>query len=452
MATLELATAESKKLHEQAIRFMPKGVTGEGRWMAPYPIALASAKGKHLIDVDGNTYLDYHAGLGTAVLGYSHPEVNEAVRRATEDVGTFLGLPHPAEEALARRLCDLLPIAERVAFCGGGGSDAIYHGIRLARATTGRTKIVKIEGGYNGWHADVGVSTRPVLVDASKVGRPDGVPNSPGSLPSVTSEVLLLTVNDEQALSELFAERGEEIATMIIEPAMFSLGCVIPDRSYLELARRLCTEYGSVLMYDEIMSGFRTGLGGAGARQGVAADLGAFGKALANGYIISVLAGNASLMQELSPEGPVFYSGTFNGHPLSVSAALATLDVLEREKVPERIDELGKRLALGINEAIDELELNAVCQEFGSVWTLYFNTRSVRDFREFAQSDTPDIEELNVEYLAFLRENGIYMLRRHNASSRGFVSGMHEIEDIDRTVEVIRSFLELHRDKLRRRS
>jgi glutamate-1-semialdehyde 2,1-aminomutase len=435
-------TARSAELHAAARRFLPAGVTGDGRYFAPYPIAFASAHGNYLRDVDGNEYLDYHGGFGTAVLGYSHPEVDQAVAQATSDVGTFVGLSHPYEQALAERLCGILPLADRVALCGGGGSDAVYHAVRLARAATGRTKLVKIEGGYQGWHADVGVSTRPQLGDMSKVRSPQGVPNSPGSLAAVSAEVFVAPENDREALEQLFAQHGRDIAGLIMEPVLYSSGCVLVDREYLQLARELCTASGAVLIFDEVMSGFRAGLAGAGARLGVTADLGCFGKAVANGYILAILAGREELMRRLTPEGDVFYSGTFNGHPLSVAAAMATLDVLERDGVLPKIDALGERLAAGVNAAIAELGLRAVCQTFGSVWNVYFNTTGVHDYRDLAASSGPATARLNAAYLTYLRERGIYVHTRH--VNRAFISAQHDEADIDRTIAVIRGFLEEH--------
>jgi glutamate-1-semialdehyde 2,1-aminomutase len=433
-------------LHERAKRVLPKGVTGDGRFAEPYPIAIERAEGKWLYDVDENRYLDYHGGFGTAVLGYAHPEVDASVRRATEEIGAFVGVSNPHEVALAERMCRTIPLAERVAFCGGGGSDGIYHAVRLARAVTGRTKIVKMEGGYHGWHADLGVSVRPELSEPTAAGLPQGVPNSSGSLAAVTAEVLVATVNDQGALEDLFARRGPEIAALVIEPVLYSAGCVIVNPDYLLLARKLCTRHGSLLVFDEVMSGFRSALGGAGAKLGVVADLGVFGKALANGYIIAALAGRAEHMSRLAPEGDVFYSGTFNGHPLSVAAAQSTLDVLERDQVPSRLAELGDRLARGLNDAIAQFGLNAVCQTFGSVWNLYLKTQRVRNYRDLARAMTPETQQLNTAFVRFLRERGIYIHSRH--VNRGFISAAHDEGDIDSTVAITSEFLLKHRREL----
>ena len=446
MSSTGLNTSRSQELHARAMSYLPGGVTGDGRHSTPYPIVFESATGKWLTDVDGNEYLDYHGGFGTAVLGYAHEEVDGAVHEAMSEIGAFVGVPHAHEQRLAERLCGILPMAERVAFCGGGGSDAVYHAVRLARAATGRTKIVKLEGGYQGWHAEVGVSVRPELDDAGYVALPEPVPNSAGSLPAIAEEVLVVNANDPDALERLFAERGHEIAGMIIEPAIFSIGCVTLEESYLELTRALCTSSGSVLIADEIMSGFRAGLQGAGARLGIKADIGAFGKAIANGYVIAVLAGKSDLMRLLSPEGDVFYSGTFNGHPLSCVAAETTLSVLERDSVPERLSDLSDRIGAGINESIDSLGLNATCQTFGSVWNLYFHTTSVGNYRDLVRASQLGADALNERYRAFLRERGIYIHRRH--TNRGFIGAAHEESDIDRTIAVVEEFLKDHKEEL----
>jgi glutamate-1-semialdehyde 2,1-aminomutase len=435
---------ESRRLHEHARGLLPMGVTGDGRYSEPFPISFVRGHGKRLEDVDGNVYLDYHGGFGTAILGYSHPAVDAAVQRATEELGAFVGLPHPGEVRLAERLVGLIPLAERVAFCGGGGSDAMYHAVRVARAHTGRAKIVKVEGGYHGWHADVGASTRPAHVDLSSP-HPVARSNSAGSLQAAVDAIVVVTVNDAEGLERAFAENEGEIAGVIVEPVLYSAGCIHVEREYVDSARSLCADAGALLIYDEVMSGFRNGLGGAGAPKGPA-DLGVYGKAIANGYIIAVLAGRSDLIGLLAPEGPVFYSGTFNGHPLSVAAAHATLDVLEAENVTDRIAALGRRLADGVNAVIAELGLDAVCQTEGSVWNLYLGTRRVRRYTDLARALTPEVERLNDAYLAYLRERGVYVHKRY--VNRAFISAEHDEADVDRTVEIVGDFLRENRRQL----
>jgi glutamate-1-semialdehyde 2,1-aminomutase len=441
-----LTLGRSEELSRRAKAVLPGGVTGDGRSSTPFPVLVERASGKYLWDVDGNEYLDFHGGFGTAVLGYAHPEVDEAVKRAMAKAGAFVGVPHPYEGALAERLCSLMPGADRVAFCGGGGSDAIYHCVRLARAVTGRAKIVKLEGGYQGWHSDVAVSTRPDVSGEGYVARPRAIPASAGILPCVLDAVLVVSINDHDALRSVFEEHGGEIAAFICEPVVYSSGCIPVDASYLTLARELCDRHGSVLVFDEVMSGFRNGIGGAGARAGVVPDLGAYGKAVANGYMISFLAGKESLITQLSPEGPVLYSGTFNGHPLSIAAAQTTLDVIERDDVPTKIWALADRIAAGVNEAISELGARSVCQSYGSIWNLYFKTSSVRNYRDLAASASAEVDRLNDDYRTFLRAHGIYMHKRH--VNRCFVSAAHDEGDVDRAVSVVVEFLQKNKNRL----
>ena len=439
-------TTRSRELHERARHFLPGGVTGDGRYSEPFPISFARASGKWLHDVDDNAYLDLHGGFGTAILGYAHPEVDAAVIEATREIGAFVGVPHPYEQRLAERLCAALPGADRVAMCGGGGTDAIYHCIRLARAATGRAKIVKIEGGYHGWHGDVGASTRPPLDAAGDDRAPATVANSQGILPAVLDELVVATANDRELLERIFESEGERIAAVLVEPVLYSAGCVLVDPEFLALARALCDRHGAVLIFDEVMSGFRNGLGGAGDRAGVVPDLGAYGKAVANGYVLSFLAGRAELMTLLAPEGPVFYSGTFNGHPLSVAAAMATLDVIERDNVPERLWQLGDRIADGVNAARDELEVDAVCQAYGSVFCVYFGVREVRNYREYARAASSASERRDDAFREFLRDNGVYVHKRH--VNRCFLGAAHDEGDADRMVELVAEFMRDHREEL----
>jgi glutamate-1-semialdehyde 2,1-aminomutase len=422
------------------------GVTGESRFYEPYPIVLERAMGKWVTDVDGNVYLDYHGALGCAILGYAHPEVEEAVKQSIRTSGMILGAPHPYEARLAERLCDLIPGADRVALFGGGGSDAIQQAVRIARAATGRTKIVKVEGGYQGWHSDVAVSTAPKIGPSPSPGPPEPIPNSAGVLEAVTSEVLVVTVNDVEALRVLFERAGEEIAAVLIEPVLYSAGCIPVEREYLVACRELTSAHGAVLVFDEIMTGFRNGVEGAGARLGIKPDLGAFGKAVANGHVMSFLAGADSVLRELAPRGPVFYSGTFNGHSTSIAAAEATITVLQRDSVPEQIGRLGNRVADGINDIVSSLRVPAACQAVGSVWSMYFGIRSVRDYRDFARCSTPELADVNRRFHEHLLQNGIYMLRRH--MNRCFVSSQHTEADIDRTITAVGEFLESHAERL----
>jgi glutamate-1-semialdehyde 2,1-aminomutase len=427
---------------------LPGGVTGDGRTEDPQPIVFVRAHGAYLEDVDGNEYVDLHGGYGTAVLGYAHPGVDGAVHDALADGHAFVGCAHVHEAALAERLVDLLPEAERVALCGGGGTDALYHATRLCRAATGRTKIVKVEGGYHGWHGDLGVSTRPPLEVAGEDPAPVGVPNSAGTLRAVTDEVLVVPANDPGALEACFAEHGDAIAGLIVEPALFSTGTVAVDHGYLAAARAQCDRHGAVLVFDEVLSGFRVRLGGAQADRGVLPDLGTYGKAIANGHVISALVGRAAIMDLLAPVGPVFYSGTFNGHPLGVAAAMATLDELA---VPGRYASLAAAttgVADRVTAAFADAGAVGCCQAVGSGFSVYFGTTAVRDYRDLARSLTPEVLGLNDALRVHLRDRRVFMQRRVG-TNRCFVSAAHGPEELDVVASAFESFIDQHKEELR---
>lgn len=436
-------TSRSEEMLATRRALLPSGVTGAGRWEDPYPLVFVRGRGQFIEDVDGTEYLDYHGGYGTAILGYSHPGVDGAVAQAMADGQTFVGCAQVHEAALAERLVGLLPEAERIGFCGGGGSDPLYHAVRLARAATGRRKIVKVEGGYQGWHSDLGASTVPPVGDIAPTHAPPTVPNSSGVLPEVTAAILAVSANDVDSLRARFAEDGDEIAAVFVEPALYSSGCITVDPEYLRAARELCDAHGAVLVFDEVICGFRSRVGGAAVPSGVVPDLAAYGKAIANGHTFALLAGRASLMDQLAPAGDVFFSGTFNGAPLGVAAATAVLDELQSTDAMERAVRGCDRLAVGVNAAIAARGVNAVVQHHGSAWNLYFHTRKVRDARDLAASLKHGTEELNLAFRHHLRDHAIFLQRRAG-TLRGFVSAAHTDADIDRTIDVIDAFLEAH--------
>lgn len=433
----ETSVERSRQLHERARRTAPGGVHGEGQFYPPNPLYFETGSGKWLTDIDGNRYLDYHGGFGTAILGYQNAEVTDAVAQATLERGTFLGLPHEGGVDLSERLCALIPSAEVVALSGGGGSDSLYVATRLARSLTGRKKLLKIEGGYHGWHSDLAVGVRPPLDALPEVGLPVAV--SGGSLPEVTDQVVVVEANDTAALHDAFERHGSELALAVVEPILFSAGCFRIQPDFMAALREGCDTSGALLLFDEVMSGFRSGLAGAGSQSGVMPDLSVFGKAMANGYIISALTGRRAVMDHLSPVGPAFFSGTFNGHPLSVAAALKTLEIIERDNVADRLSELTERMVSGVNAEISRLGVNAVCQGTGSVWSLYFLTRSVRRYRDIGGDNPVLANQLTREFFQHLRESGIYAQQRMFV--RCFLSAEHREEDIDRTIDVVADFL-----------
>jgi glutamate-1-semialdehyde 2,1-aminomutase len=443
-----LETRQSEKLHEIARDVSPLGVHGNGRWYEPFPLYFARAAGARLWDVDGNEYIDLHGGLGPYVLGYNHPEVLAAAIETLTQQGPHLGLPHPGEVQLCRRIIDLVPCADKVVLCGGGGSDPCYHAIHLARAYTGRKKIIKFEGGQNGWADPLSMSITPSADEAGPYERPNTVA-SPGTLPEVVANTVVLPANDAGVLQRYLEREGREIAAIMVEPVMQGMGCVPLEPGYPQLLRQLCTHYGIVLIFDEIQTGFRHDLGGVQKLLGVTPDLATFGKAMANGFVISALTGRRDLMSMLQPEGPVHFSGTFNANVLGVHTSLKTIEVLKRgdAAVHRRLFELGRLFTDGMNEAIQKHNVKARVQSFGSVSALYFTDQPVRNYRDLLPLRSGRLGELRHAYRYHLMRHGIFV--NAHVGNRTFLSAAHTDDDVARVVDVTGRFFAEHQAELR---
>jgi glutamate-1-semialdehyde 2,1-aminomutase len=438
---------ESQRLYERARDVAPLGVHGNGRWYEPNPLFFSRAAGARLWDADGKEYIDLHGGLGPCILGYNHPEVLQTAIEALTDKGPHLGLPHPAEVQLSQVLVDLIPCAEKVVLCGGGGSDPCYHAIRLSRAFTGRKKIIKFEGGQNGWADPLSMSITPTLEQAGPYERPNTVA-SPGTLPEVVENTTVLPVNDASVLERHLEQEGNQIAAIMVEPVMQGMGCVPLDPGYPKLLRQFCDHYGIVLIFDEIQTGFRHDLGGAQKLLGVTPDLATFGKAMANGFVISALAGRQQLMSMLQPEGPVHFSGTFNANVLGVHTSLKTIEILQRGngEVYRRLFDMGRLLTEGLENAIGQHRVKARVQSFGSVFALYFADKPVRNYRDLAPLRTGRPAALRHAYRHYLIRHGIFV--NAHAGNRAFLSAAHSDDDIARIVEVTSQFFGEHRREL----
>lgn len=441
-------TAGSAALHQEARDVSPLGVHGAGRSYEPYPLYFERAAGARLWDVDGNEYIDLHGGLGSCVLGYSHPEVIQAAIETLTKQGPHFGLPHRSEIELSKQLVELIPCAEKVVLSGGGGTDPCFHSIRLARAYTGREKIVKFEGCYHGWSDALAMS---VLPGAAEVG-PYEAPNTVGS-PGVPRDVLanttVLPLNDGAALERYLAREGHEVAAIIVEPVVQFMGCVLLDGGYPELLRQLCDQYGIVLIFDELQTGFRHDLGGAQKLLGVTPDLAAFGKAMTNGFVLSALVGKRELMSRLQPEGPVHIAGTYNAHVLGVGAALKTIEILRRDDgaAHRHLFRLGRLLHEGLSEAIARLGVKARVQRLGSCWALYFTDRPVRNYRDLLPLRSGKLAALRQAYHWHLIRHGIFA--GPQSGGRCFLSAAHSEDDVARVAEVVTRFLTQHQAELR---
>lgn len=444
---LEAKMEESLRLLERARRVAPGGIQGDGRWTEPFPIFMARADGARVWDVDGNEYIDYWASAGPSVLGHNDGRVRRAVIETLESEGVLFTTPHRKEVELAEKFSEIVPCADKTSFCGGGASDAMYNAVRVARAYTGKTKLLKFEGGYHGWHDDVAVSVRPTVERAGPADSPHAVPVSAGSLAAVTGQVVVAPLNDQHALERILDREQGELAAVIIEPVCHSLGCVEVDHDLLRFLRSRCSDLGIVLIFDEVITGFRHDIGGAQALCGITPDLGVFGKAMANGYTISALAGTNAIMSEFMPEGSVFLSGTYMGNLIGVTASLATIDILQEGSVHKRLWALGERVSTAVNETIEDLGLDAKCHSFGGFWSLYFKA-DVKNYRDVVRAADRGLDE---EFRRFLLDRGIYLQGGHANSarpSRAFISAAHTDEDIDVTIEAVTDFLANNRERL----
>ena len=440
--------SRSEALAKEAVLVSPGGVHGAGRSFPPHPMFFKKSLGAFLWDVDGNKFLDYTGSFGPAALGLSEPRVCEAVADAMRSEGLLVALPHESEIRLGQKFIEHIPYAQKTTFHGGGGSDALYNALRLARTFTGRRKFIKFEGGYHGWHDELAISVRPARQDAGPDGAPTAVAMSVGGLPEHVDACLVAPFNDPNYVERLVRDNADQVAAIFIEPVVHSCGCLPLKPGFLQFLRQLCDANGILLVFDEIITGFRHGLEGAGAKLGVHPDIAAFGKAMANGFIIAALTGRRDVMSLMAPEGPVLFSGTFNAHNLSVAASLKTIEIMETEPVHDTLFRLGDRLRDGINEAIDRYDANAICHSYGSVWCLYLGTRSIENYRDIIGTASSKDVGLDGEYKSHLRRHGIFMYPWY--INRGYISYAHTEADIDRTIEATDSFLADHRHLLER--
>lgn len=421
-------TLRNAELAERAARVIPGGVNSGNRRLS-WPLVSVRASGAHFTDADGTTYLDYHAAFGPIILGHNHPRVNAAVHAITERIDIIGAGVTEIEIELAETLCRLIPSAERVLLTNSG-SEATYAALRLARAVTGRNTIIKFQGTYHGWHDAVALN---VISPPEKLGRKD--PLSLGILPEVIDHTLILPFNDTEALRESVEQHSDEIAAIIVEIIPHNIGCVLPRPEFLASLREICTRRGIVLIFDEVITGFRHGLGGYQHICGVTPDLSTFAKAMANGYPIAALAGQAAFMDRFGPGGGVFFAGTYNGHPVGVAAALATIAELNDGSVHRHCFALAERAATGLRMIASELGIPLTVAQFGSVFVPYFMDGPTERYEDLLANDTAR----DVWFRQSMCERGIFMLPV--ALKRNHVSAAHTQADIDRTLETARKVL-----------
>ncbi len=414
-------------LADRAKSAIPGGVNS-GQRLVPglEDLVVTATKGATFTDSDGRIFTDFHAAFGPPLLGHNDPDVVAAVVAAAQNTDLAGVGVSPGEVHLAEQLVELVPSIEKVLLTSTG-SEATFHALRVSRAATGRRYVVKFQGCYHGWHDAVSLN---VISAPDRIGRPD--PISAGILPDTLAATLVVEFNDIPGLQAVFAEHGDEIAAVILEPIPHNIGAVLPDAAFLIAVRDLTSKHGSVLIFDEVITGFRHALGGYQSICGVIPDLTTLGKAMGNGVPIGALGGRADLMDMFSsrPGGPAFFAGTYNGHPLVVAAALATIGKLRTEPVHEHIFRLGDRVRAGLTAICARLGVPAVVTGYGSVFVVYFmDGPAPKNYSDLLPNDV----DVFVGYRRNLLEQGFFELPLN--LKRSHISYAHTEDDIDRYLD-----------------
>ncbi len=416
----------SGSLFERSKRLVPGGVNSPVRAFGAVggtPVFFARASGAHLWDVDGKRYIDYVGSWGPMVAGHTHPAVVEAVQKAAAAALSF-GAPTEAEVELAETLCRLVPNLEQVRLVSSG-TEATMTAIRIARGFTGRDAIVKFEGCYHG-HAD------SLLVKAGSGALTFGNPSSAGVPADTATHTAVISYNDIAGLKAFFAQNGKNVAAVIVEPVAGNMNLVLPAPGFLEALREECTRHGALLIFDEVMTGFRVSLGGAQARFGIKPDLTTLGKVIGGGLPVGAVGGRRDIMQKLAPLGPVYQAGTLSGNPVAVAAGLATLRLVEQKNYLEKMEATSRSLVEGLQAEAKKAGVVFSAQSIGSMFGLYFRATPPTSFAEVMQCDK---ERFNRFFHAML-ERGVYLAP--SAYEAGFVSAAHGPAEIEATLAAAR--------------
>jgi glutamate-1-semialdehyde 2,1-aminomutase len=396
---IQLALSRSHALFAEAQRLLPGGVNSPVRafrGVGGEPVFIDHAEGPYLYDADGNRYLDYIQSWGPMILGHAHPAVVQAVTQASLR-GFSFGAPTAAESELAKLVIESVPSIEMVRFVNSG-TEATMSALRLARAYTGRQKFVKFSGCYHG-HADM------LLAQAGSGVATMGLPDSPGVPQGATQHTLLAPYNDPAAVEELFRRDPGDIAAIIVEPVAANMGLVLPLPGFLERLRELADSFGALLIFDEVITGFRVALGGMQARTGIRPDLTCLGKIVGGGLPVGAYGGRRDIMQQVAPLGPVYQAGTLSGNPLAMAAGIATLNELRRPGCYEELERKGQLLEEGLLRAIREMGGAAQCARLGSLFGLFFTAQPVIDYTSAKTSDTARY----ARYFWHMLERGVYL-------------------------------------------
>ena len=418
---------QSDNFFTEAQSYIPGGVNSPVRafrGVGGNPVFFERGQGPYLFDVDGRRYVDYVGSWGPMILGHADPRVEKAIIEQVKN-GTGFGAPTAIETEMAKKVCELVPSIDRVRMVNSG-TEATMSAIRLARGYTGRDKIVKFEGCYHG-HVDA------LLVKAGSGALTLGVPTSPGVPASVAEHTLTLPYNDLAAAEALFTQTGDAIAAVIVEPVAGNMNCIPPVPGFLEGLRRLCDQHGALLIFDEVMTGFRVALGCAQAHYGVTPDLTTLGKVIGGGLPVGAFGGKKAVMEQIAPLGPVYQAGTLSGNPLAMRAGLTTLEAISEPGFFERLGAGADRLKTGLADAAREAGIPFLTQGVGGMFGLFFTDAEA--VTSFDQVSRCDVERFKRFYHGML-DKGIYLAP--SAFEAGFVSIAHSDADIDETITAAR--------------
>lgn len=422
-------TANSEEIFSSAQKLMPGGVSSPVRAfksVGGQPIVFDHVKGAYIWDVDGNQYIDYVGTWGPAICGHAHPEVIQALHEALEK-GTSFGAPCALENVLAEMVIDAVPSIDVVRFVNSG-TEACMSVLRLMRAFTGRDKIVKFEGCYHG-HADM------FLVKAGSGVATLGLPDSPGVPKSATNNTLTAPYNDLETVKKLFANNPDQIAGVILEPVVGNSGFVTPDAGFLEGLREITKEYGALLIFDEVMTGFRIAYGGAQEKFGVTPDLTTLGKVIGGGLPVGAYGGRADIMSMVAPAGPMYQAGTLSGNPLAMTAGIKTLELLRKPGAYEQLDRITKKLSTGLLKAAQEAGHEVTGGSISAMFGMFFTGTEVHNYDDAKTSDMKKFARFHRGML----ESGIYLAP--SQFEAGFTSLAHTDEDIDKTLAAAKEVL-----------
>lgn len=416
--------SQSENLFEQAQQHIPGGVNSPVRaftGVGGTPVFIDKAKGAYTYDVDGQRYIDYVGSWGPMILGHAHPDVVQAVKDAA-DKGLSFGAPTAIETDMANKVCELVPSMDMVRMVSSG-TEATMSAVRLARGYTGRDTIIKFEGCYHG-HGD------SFLIKAGSGMLTLGEPTSPGVPKALAEHTLTLEFNNAEMLKQTFAQLGDSIACVIVEPVAGNMNCIPPAPGFLETLRELCTEKGAVLIFDEVMTGFRVALGGAQAHYGVKPDLTTLGKIIGGGMPVGAFGGKREIMQQLAPLGAVYQAGTLSGNPIAMAAGLKTLELISQDGFYEQLTARTTELLEGLQGAADAANIPFTSNQVGAMFGLFFTAD--KKVESFAQVSAGNIQRFN-EFFHAMLQAGVYLAP--SAYEAGFVSAAHSKQDIQATID-----------------